>query len=158
MDKIDTINKDHRETMTGLTNNLKTLTETMAGALALLQQSMLYQLQSQIPVPFSLYSRPANCQYAQSSSSHPSTVLPFPNYPSPTLPRNYRPVCPEQPTDAMYNSQDEELFLNNCFSSSAKCMQCDLYHFAWAYQRRRCDCIGYSHSNDVTGTVYSFDV
>ena len=44
--------KDHKATMNCLTNNLKTLTDTMASAFSLLQQSM----QRPGPSPYSPYS------------------------------------------------------------------------------------------------------
>ena len=42
IDRLDMMSKDHRDTMSALTNNLKSLSDTMTSAFTLLQQSLVH--------------------------------------------------------------------------------------------------------------------
>ena len=91
MERMDTMAKDHRETMNCLTNNLKTLTDMMASAFSLLQQSM----QHPGPHPYSPYSGtgPASA-HGYNYHYPPYSPSPLPNHPPLTSPSGVYPPVP----------------------------------------------------------------
>ena len=85
MDRLDMMSKDHRDTMSALTNNLKSLSDTMTSAFTLLQQSLVHP--NQPPQYYSPYVNPyappppsplsgSSGMYHQ--SFHGSTMPPLP--------------------------------------------------------------------------------
>lgn len=85
IERIDTMSKDHRETIAVLTNNLKTLSDTMANAFALLQQSNSFGPPSH-PMS-SFHGSPGFSQYSQYNQypqpmppTSPSSIYHQPGY------------------------------------------------------------------------------
>ena len=57
-ERLDSISKDHKETMTVLTQNLKAVSDTMSSAVALLQQSLMQRSSPSIPLYYNQYGYP----------------------------------------------------------------------------------------------------
>ena len=81
-DKLEAMNKDHKETMMALTENLKTLSNTMNNAFSFLQQALMQRSSNGLP--------PYYNQYANLYPPPPSPSLPGPpapaHYHSPSIP------------------------------------------------------------------------
>ena len=76
-ERLDSMSKDHKETMAVLTQNLKAVSDTMTNAIALLQQSLMLR-----PMPLYYNQYP----YPSPQSPGPSTYHPIP--PAPTMPQD----------------------------------------------------------------------
>ena len=119
MERMDTMDKDHRETMNCLISNLKTLTDTMASAFSLLQQS----LQRPGPSPYLPYSGlgPASGSgYNYHHFTYSQSPLPNHPRPPPTSPPGVYPPVPgyipqSQPPTTSPDDYDSslDLFDNN---------------------------------------------
>lgn len=85
-ERLDSISKDHKETMTVLTQNLKAVSDTMSSAVALLQQSLMQRPSPSMPLYYNQYG--------------------YPPPPSPNLPGSSRHHTPPAPTTPRGSSQD----------------------------------------------------
>ena len=129
MKQMEEMVKDHMETMACLTNNLKSLTETMANTFALLQQSMHHSMHPG-PLPYSPNSGPGSASssgysynylpYPQPSfPSHPppaSGYSPIARYVSPS-PRSHREVSDNQVNASSDTQQDDYVLSQDMFDN-----------------------------------------
>ena len=82
-ERLDSMSKDHKETMAVLTQNLKAVSDTMTNAIALLQQSLMQRPSPTMPLYYNQYPYPP----PQSPNfPGPSTYHPIP--PAPTMPQD----------------------------------------------------------------------
>ena len=77
-ERLDSISKDHKETMTVLTQNLKAVSETMSSAVALLQQSLMQRSSPSMPLYCNQcgYPPPPSPNLPGSSSYHHTPPVP----------------------------------------------------------------------------------
>ena len=102
-DKLEAMNKDHKETMMALTENLKNLSNTMSNAFSFLQQALMQRSSSNLPPYYNQYANPTPPSPTLSGSPAPA------HYRSPSIPTPGDGTQTQSP-----NYEYSQSFLDDC--------------------------------------------